>query len=112
MTGTVVQLIFQMYNWVYFALSMNSYMAIYAICEIAKIQKLWEFKHVNNIEIIGISHNMGVDLHLELAELSEEQRNISLGYLFINKDFNHMMNLIMVKRLQKIIISEHHNSIV
>jgi hypothetical protein len=53
---------------------------------------------------------MVVNLHLELAELSEEhKRNIFLGCLSMIECFNLMMNLAMVKRLQKIIISKPHD---
>jgi hypothetical protein len=54
---------------------------------------------------------MVVNLHLELAELSEEhKRNIFLGCLSMIECFNLMMNLVcMVKGLQKIIISKPHD---
>src|SRR5882762_804515 len=53
---------------------------------------------------------MVVNLHLELAELSEEhKRNVFLGCLSMIECFNLMMNLTMVKRLQKIIISKPHD---
>jgi hypothetical protein len=47
---------------------------------------------------------------LELAELSEEhKRNVFLGCLSMIECSNLMMNLAMVKGLQKIIISKPHD---
>jgi hypothetical protein len=51
---TIAQLIFQMHDWVYFALNMNFYVDTYVVYRIVKTPKLLEFTHVYNIWIAGI----------------------------------------------------------